>query len=273
MASKKSLTLSLVIPAYNEENHLKACLDAIAKQTVMPREVIVVDNNSTDRTVDIARDYPFVTLLTETKQHQVFAQAKGFDKAISPVIARIDADTILPPDWTRNVLATFSKQPDIIAITGGGVPYDVPLKKAGMAIFRFYHETFACLLAGHIMLWGSNMAFRASSWPQLKKVMHFRPDLWEDYDMSFHLVRLGRLYYDERLEISCSFRAAHKSLVHQFRYQLRSIRTFAVHTSLLRTTVFAIVWSTLLIFYPIPFIDRYLWRWQHWRQSTATKRH
>ena len=48
-------TLSIVIPAFNEELVLRAALESIAHQTVPVDEVIVVDNNSQDRTDDIAR--------------------------------------------------------------------------------------------------------------------------------------------------------------------------------------------------------------------------
>src|SRR5262245_35134326 len=47
---KSPLSVSLVIPAYNEESHLRACLSAVCAQTVPFQEIIVVDNNSTDRT-------------------------------------------------------------------------------------------------------------------------------------------------------------------------------------------------------------------------------
>src|SRR5437868_10767389 len=105
--SNKPLTLSIVIPAYNEENYLKACLDSVAKQSLKPDEVIVVDNNSTDRTVEIAKRYKFVKVLYEKRQHQVFAQATGFNAAKGEILGRIDADSILSPDWAKKIIAAF----------------------------------------------------------------------------------------------------------------------------------------------------------------------
>lgn len=81
----------------------------------------------------------------------------------------------------------------------------------------------------------------------------------------------GHIHYHNDLKVSCSFRAAHKSLVHQFRYQLRAVRTFYLHTSLWRTTTFTLIWSTLLMLYPFPFIDRYLWRWRQLRSKTSSR--
>jgi glycosyltransferase involved in cell wall biosynthesis len=99
MMQLNRLRVSLVIPVYNEESHLRGCLDAIAAQTVQPLEVIVVDNNSNDGTAAIAAAYPFVTLITIARQGVVYARDAGFDAAKGEIIGRIDADTHIAPDW------------------------------------------------------------------------------------------------------------------------------------------------------------------------------
>src|SRR5487761_1699776 len=97
------MKISIVIPVYNEADNLSACLDAISNLEVMPYEVIVVDNNSTDNTVAIANLYDFVTVAHESRQGVVHARTKGFNLAKGDIIARIDADSVLPYDWTINV--------------------------------------------------------------------------------------------------------------------------------------------------------------------------
>ena len=111
------LRVSLVIPVYNEESHLAACLDAIAAQTVQPFEVIVVDNNSTDQTVAIAQRYPFVRLLHEKRQGVVFARDRGFTAARGDVIGRTDGDSILAPDWVAEIHRIFAN-PTVDAASG-----------------------------------------------------------------------------------------------------------------------------------------------------------
>ena len=49
------MKVSVVIPAYNEEKYIVDCLKALSNQTIAPDEVIVVDNNSTDKTASLAR--------------------------------------------------------------------------------------------------------------------------------------------------------------------------------------------------------------------------
>src|SRR5579864_186510 len=117
----KTLTLTIVIPAYNEQSYLAACLDSIAEQTVLPHEVFVVDNNSTDGTLKVAKDYSFVKILREPKQGVFFAARRGFNAARSDIIGRIDADTILPPNWVETVQAGL--QDNRVAAVTGPVSY------------------------------------------------------------------------------------------------------------------------------------------------------
>ena len=138
MPKPLAFSLSIVIPAYNEENHLRACLDAIARQTVMPDEVIVVDNNSTDKTAEIAREYPFVKVLKEKRQGIVYARNRGFNAANSQFIGRIDSDTRLPRDWVGRVKCFYDDEKHLEeALTGGGYFYNVlfPDPATGISVF------------------------------------------------------------------------------------------------------------------------------------------
>ncbi len=259
MDEMRSLSLSLIIPAYNESQYIDACLESIARQTVQPLEVLVVDNNSSDDTVAVASRYPFVTILRETRQHQVYAQAAGFDAARGDVLGRIDADTILPNDWVERVCAHFQAHPSVMAVSGGARPYDVFFTGLGAAIFSLYHQKAARLATGRTMILGANCALRAAAWPDVRSTMHFRADLWEDYDMAFHLPR-GSVVQLPGLMVSMSFRAAHKKFVDVFRYQLRGFRTVGLHVSRLRAAFFTALRLTAIVWYPVVLVDNVLLR-------------
>jgi len=62
------MNVSIIIPVYNEASQLDACLSAIAVQGIKPFEVIVIDNNSTDDSLEVAGRYGFVKLLSESRQ-------------------------------------------------------------------------------------------------------------------------------------------------------------------------------------------------------------
>lgn len=262
------LTLSIIIPVYNEEDYLVACLDSIASQTVKPKEVIVVDNNSTDKSIEIAKSYPFVTLLREKRQGQVFAQAKGFEHANSDIIGRIDADSILPINWVKNILKKFSGEDNIVALVGDGDPYDAPLKVLASAVFRFYHSFLSKIFSGHVMLWGANMAFRRSAWHRIAKKMTYQTDVWEDYEMSFLLAGIGKIDHLNNIKIGCSFRAAHRPLLPQLSYQFRAVRTFLKYKGLIRAILFFCAWYTMVLLFVPMAINRFIWKITNSRTSS-----
>lgn len=256
MMTQKALTLSIVIPAYDEERYIKACLDSIAAQTIKPDEVIVVNNNSTDKTVEIVKNYPFVKLIHEKRQHQAFAQAAGFNVASSDILGRIDADSVLPTDWVDKIKKGFEDK-DVIAVTGGADPYDAPLKLLGFAIFHWYIYTVG-LIAGHRMLWGSNCAIRRQAWRRIKGKVLLRPDIWEDYDMAFCLKGIGKIEYIPKNKVGVSFRAMHTSFSQHVSYQFRSVRTFYHRANFLRLGLFCLLWTTTFLVYPLSALDDWL---------------
>jgi glycosyltransferase involved in cell wall biosynthesis len=107
------MRLSFVVPAYNEEAYLPACLDSILDQTRdLPSgtvEIIVVNNASTDRTRHVALSYPAVLLVDEPRKGLTFARQAGFDASSGALIANVDADSRLTPNWVAQVLSTFAE--------------------------------------------------------------------------------------------------------------------------------------------------------------------
>jgi glycosyltransferase involved in cell wall biosynthesis len=186
----KAQTLSIVIPVYNEEDHIDACLDTIANQTVLPDEVIVVDNNCTDNTIRLAKRYSFVKVVHETKQGITHARNAGFDAAKSDIIGRIDADTRLPINWVEHAKQYINTHPQEL-LTGGSYMYDLVYPRLagwvqGQLAFR---ANFFIL--GHYIAWGSNMAFRKELWQRVRNKLHNDPRIHEDMDLGMHLHELG----------------------------------------------------------------------------------
>jgi glycosyltransferase involved in cell wall biosynthesis len=253
----KTLTLTIVIPVYNEQGYLKACFDSIATQSVLPDEVIVVDNNSTDNTVEIAGSYSFVRLLHEPNQHQSFAQKTGFNAVKSDIIGRVDADSVLPANWVKNVLRYFEAHPDSVGITGATLPYDMSSARVGRWGFSFYIN-LASKMAGHRMLWGANCALRRSVWQSVSGQVMTRGDIWEDYDLSFCLAPHGQLHTIDTMDIDSSFRAVRRSLITQTRYQFRAVRTFYFKKGLLNAGVFMVAWSSLFLLFVPVMLDKYI---------------
>ncbi len=253
MVSKKQLTLSLIIPAYNEEHHLKACLDAVAAQSVMPDEVIVVDNNSTDKTRLIAQEYSFVTLVNEPKQGVVFARNCGFNAAKSSLIGRIDADTILSPDWVARTTQYLARHTTVSAVSGSCIFYDFPLPRITHAVHWLFYYKLHALIAGTTILWGSNMALRQESWQQCRNSLHTDSGMHEDIDLALNLQKAGLgIEYVPELQAQVSMRRGRFSLKRDYLYLSAWPRTYQLNGLRLKAAIIEVLKWVIIILLAVP---------------------
>lgn len=112
--------ITVIVPVYNEEKTLSLCLDSLMNLD-FPKEhleIIVVDNNSTDATKDIARRYP-VKYVFESERGRGAAKNKGIKESGNELIAFIDADCIADKAWLRNIIKVFTSKS--IAGCGGRI--------------------------------------------------------------------------------------------------------------------------------------------------------
>jgi cellulose synthase/poly-beta-1,6-N-acetylglucosamine synthase-like glycosyltransferase len=183
-------TISIVIPAYNEANRLADCLDSIKKQTVAPLQIILVDNNSSDDTVAIAKLYKDITILHEPRQGQRFAQITGFKAAKGSIVVRLDADTIISENYIEKLLSLAHDNPHVGAFTGYGISRYEALPKTSL-LWSWCYFTYTHAYFGVPMLWGANMAFRK---PVLRKVQPLLIEdayIHEDQDIALAVHSLG----------------------------------------------------------------------------------
>lgn len=226
-----TLTLSLIIPVYNEERHIRACLTAIQKQTVKPHEVIVVDNNCTDATVAIAKEFAFVTIISESKQGRAQARNAGFNSATGDIIGRIDGDSQPQPDWVARVVQHFSQDSNLMGLTGLGVTPLVPLLRypRGTLFPRSYYWHVHAFF-GTITMWGATMAIRRQAWHEVKNVAQSNDSqVHEDQDISLHMAGRGMKIAQKNdvrvISTNQSFRYLPKAL----RYTSLRNRTKKIH--------------------------------------------
>ena len=94
--------ISVILPFYNAESTLAKAVDSILHQSFDDFELILVNNNSTDGSIQIAEEFvkrdTRVKLLNEVKQGVVFASQKGFENTNAEFIARADADDVWHKD-------------------------------------------------------------------------------------------------------------------------------------------------------------------------------
>ena len=103
------MKLSIIIPAYNEENYLPATLDAINAALTDDAEVIVVDNLSTDATRQIAEERCAI-VITETERNIGKVRNTGAEAATGDVLVFIDADSIVRPGIFEKIVEAASDE-------------------------------------------------------------------------------------------------------------------------------------------------------------------
>ncbi len=247
---KTRLRLSLVIPVYNEEHHLAACLDAVAAQSDKPDEVLVIDNNSTDKSLAIARRYPFVRILKEAKQGVVHARNTGFEAARGDIIGRIDADSILPPEWSCRVRQNFTNKA-VAAVTGPTYWYDMPFSPNNYRLDHFLRSTISKLPEDFPWLFGTNMALRRSAWQQVRKELCLDKHIFEDLDIAIHLHRHNlHIVYDKDMRAGMSSRRYDDSPRNFINYMKAYKASYKLHGmrplgSAMATTIYSIGYVVL----------------------------
>lgn len=121
----------IVIPAYNEEAFIALTIQSLVSQTLLPKKVVVVNDNSTDKTSEIvlafAKENPFITLVNKTSEaihlpgsKVIQAFHKGFETLDNnyDIIVKLDADLILPNNYFERISSTFEKDAEV-AMVGG----------------------------------------------------------------------------------------------------------------------------------------------------------
>jgi glycosyltransferase involved in cell wall biosynthesis len=188
------LKLSLIIPVYNEERHIEACLDAVALQTVKPFEVILIDNNCTDSTLEIAKKFDFVKIIKQKKQGLIPSRNLGFETAKGDIFGRIDADSVIDKNWVYLVIDSFSKNKQLMGLTGLARTSVSPFKDPKSTIMsRSYFWLVDAQMRTKVM-WGANMAIRREAWGEVKnETADNDQHVHEDQDISLCMAAKGML--------------------------------------------------------------------------------
>ncbi|MCE0497071.1 MAG: glycosyltransferase family 2 protein [Methylacidiphilales bacterium] len=100
---------SVIIPTYNRADMLRETLESVFAQTFEDYEVIVVDDGSTDHTVEILRGYPRVKVLTQTNRGPGAARNHGVSRSSGQYLAFLDSDDLWFP-WTLGVYQQVALQ-------------------------------------------------------------------------------------------------------------------------------------------------------------------
>lgn len=243
-----TLKYVLVTPAKNEELHIRRTIESVISQTIRPSKWIIVDDESTDRTAEIVKEYlsdwKFIELLelkTSSTRHfgkkvaAFNAGLKLLEGQTYSFIGNLDADISLPADYYAQVLAKFEQERDL-GIAGGAVyttigdafiTGDHAVDSVGGAVQLFRRECFD-QIGGYIALEcggidaAAEISARMRGWrvqkvPQLRVYEHRRTGsaqagpLAAKYNLGvrFHSLGYSTVFYI----LKCIYRLREKPLV------------------------------------------------------------
>ncbi len=224
------MKVSAVIIAYNEEKYIAGCLESLINQSEKPDEIIVVDNNCTDKTVAIAKKFPGIRIVKEKKQGMIYARNKGFDSAKYDLIIRIDADSRAPKDWIRDIKKHY-KNKKIDALNAPIAFYDLPNPELSNILSAVYNN-ISRKIYQHELLCGPSMSLTKNIWKKVRSSVCLKDsDVHEDIDLAIHINHVGgRIGFDKKLVIDISGRRIKHNPVSFFaEYPWRVVKTGYKH--------------------------------------------
>jgi glycosyltransferase involved in cell wall biosynthesis len=212
------MKLSFVIPAFNEETYILACLHSLIKeldQTRYDTEIIVVNNGSTDHTEEVVKSFFGITVIAEPVKGLARARHTGFMISTGDLIANIDADTRLPSGWIERVVQEFQLNSNLVALSGPFIYHDLPMIKR-ILVRIYYYLGFGLHLINHrilkigAMLQGGNFVLRRTA---LRNIGGYDPQFefyGEDSDVARRIQELGDVKFTFKLPIYSSARRLKK---------------------------------------------------------------
>ena len=236
------MTLSIIICSFNRASYIEAAFDSLYNQSsgLESFETIIVDNNSTDNTVDVFENWRAshsngsFTYLTETKQGASFARNTGAAIAKNQWLCFMDDDAIANTNYVENILNHIETKPDIIGFGGRIIPKYIPEEPKWMSYYvsslvgNFDYAPTACAFEHGKYPLESNMIVRKDIYDSIGGFNTELPGVLgtlriggEGKDLFYRILALGHtIYYDPSIEVQHVVEV--KKLTSEYMYRVAS---------------------------------------------------
>ena len=216
------MKISFIIPAYNEEKYIADCIDSIIKYGPEEAEIIVIDNASTDQTAQVAGQYPRVKIVAEPDKGLTKARQKGLETAQGELLAYIDADNRISEHWLKILEKEFSKNEELVCLSGRYHFYDGSKIKQALLSPLFHFFVFFVDKLTSYLIYGGNFVAKKQT---LLNAGGFDKNIafyGEDTEIAQRLSKVGKVKFRYDFFVYASARRFHSEGVFKmiFKYSL-----------------------------------------------------
>lgn len=126
MLTDEGPRISIIVPTLNEESHIAFLLDSLRGQSSVSFETLVIDGGSSDRTSKIAIEHN-ARVVVLPAHGEFISRNIGAKMSKGNYLLFTCADIIFPKDVLGRIIQKFEKNPELVALSGPGHPFDAPL--------------------------------------------------------------------------------------------------------------------------------------------------
>jgi len=195
---------SIIIPTLNRRKELAECLESIfgCSQQSSLLEVIVIDNNSSDGTLEFLREFaakaPKLRFIQINQRDAIRARNLGFSLALGDIVIHIDDDIVVDKEWLRNLTTAYVDE--TVGGVGGRLLNSGQISKAKsmlivgrIAPWGQFFTNFDALLPREVgFLHGSNASFRRDLVVKVKGLdLSYKTNWRDDTDLCVRIRKLG----------------------------------------------------------------------------------
>lgn len=194
--------ITVLMPVRNGEKYIKESIDSVLNQTLTDFEFLIIDDGSTDRTVEIIQGYTDKRIRLVRKEHQFIQNLnEGLELASGSYIARMDADDIMHTERLRIQLKRMKKNPDItVCGTWAKIFSDKGNeRKISHLGYGIIHEPVLELLKYNMLLHPSVMIKKEFLLNHHIKYQNY--PCVEDYKLWFDIAKAGGILFVEPQEL------------------------------------------------------------------------
>lgn len=207
--------ISVVIPSYNQAQYLEDCLESAYNQTVSPHEIIVVDDGSTDNSLEIADRYRFaqfpgiespVRVVSQVNKGLPSARNTGIMNATGDWVLLLDADDMLKEDAIEKLTRAISDFPTCDVIAPSFETFGLSEQKVILGAFTFEDMKVGNRL-GYFSLIRKSVLLEIGGYSPRMKFG------FEDYHLWFNLFARGKNFAVLQ-DVLVRYRTKEKSMIH-----------------------------------------------------------